>query len=279
MKVWLREPLLHFLVAGGLLFATYGWLNRDSGDEPLVVRISAAEVDWIKETWARQWLRPPSEEELRDLVTGYLKEILLAHEATEIGLGENDTIIRRRLAQKMEFLVQDTARLGEPGDELLRRFHAARQARYQAPARVSFSQFLYREKADAEKDLVKLAEGSPDELAEPSMLERDFVDADEQAVTSQFGDAFSGEVFGIEPGQWRGPVASSFGFHLVRISARQAAQPLPYEAARAQVLEDWHREQQASATRHFFAELLKKYEVVVDESVRPLIGPFTGDAG
>lgn len=272
------EPLLHFLIAGGLLFAAYGWLNRESADEPRTVRISVAEVNWLKETWTRQWQRPPTVEELRGLVTDYLKETLLAREAAEMGLDENDTIIRRRLAQKMDFLVQDTARFAEPGDTELRRFYSANQARYQAPARVSFSQLFFRNQADAQQGLAQLAERSPNELGDPSMLERDHAEADAQAVTSQFGDAFSHEVFGLETGQWQGPVASSYGFHLVRISARQDTQQLPYEAARAQVLTDWQREEQTKAGKRFFAELLKKYDVVVDSSVKPLVGPLAGTA-
>lgn len=278
MKRWIREPLLHFLVAGALLFAAYGWLNHESSDAPRTVRISVAEVNWLKETWARQWQRPPTAEELRGLVTDYLKETLLAREAAEMGLDENDTIIRRRLAQKMEFLVQDTARLAEPGDAELRRFYEANRAHYQAPARVSFTQLFFRNESDAKQGLAELATRSPDDLGDPSMLERDHAEADAQAVTSQFGDAFSREVFGLASGPWHGPVASAYGFHLVRVSARQDAQPLPYEAARAQVLEDWQREEQSQASQRFYAELLKKYDVVVDDSVKPLVGPLAGTA-
>ena len=137
-------------------------MNRESADAPRTVRISVAEVNWLKETWARQWQRPPTEEELRGLVTDYLKETLLAREAAEMGLDENDTVIRRRLAQKMEFLVQDTARLAEPGDgSTALDSTAANQARYQAPARVSFSQLFFRNQADAQKGLAQLADTQP----------------------------------------------------------------------------------------------------------------------
>jgi len=278
MKRWVSEPLLHFLVAGALLFAAYAWLNRESADPQRTVRVSVAEVNWLKETWARQWQRPPTEEELRGLVTDYLKETLLAREATEMGLDENDTVIRRRLAQKMEFLVQDTARLGEPGEAALRRFYDANRAHYRAPARVSFTQIFFRTESDAKQGLARLAGSSPDEIGDPSMLERDHAEADVQAVTSQFGDAFSREVFRLAAGPWQGPVASAYGFHLVRVSARQAAQPLSYEAVRAQVLEDWQREEQAKAGQRFLAGLLKKYDVVVDDSVKQLVGPLAQTA-
>jgi hypothetical protein len=99
----LREPLLHFLLIGGLLFATYSWLRRGACDDtaPAGVRITASEVAWLKETWSRQWQREPTREELRGLATEFLKEELLAREARAMRLDENDTIVRRRLAQKV----------------------------------------------------------------------------------------------------------------------------------------------------------------------------------
>ena len=271
MKRWLAEPLLHFLLAGLFLFGIHSWLNEgDVG--PRTVRVTTAEVNWLKETWARQWQRPPTEAELRGLVTSYLKETLLAREAEEMGLAENDTIIRRRLAQKMEFLVQDTARIAEPGDAVLRKFYLANPSRYQAPARVSFTQIYFQSEAAATKGLGQLPARGPAQLGDPSLLERDHADADMQAISSQFGDDFGRAILSLQVGSWHGPVSSPYGYHLVRVSARQDSQLRPFEEVRDQVIEDWHREQQARAGEQLYATLLKKYDVVVDESVKPLVG-------
>src|ERR1700730_1348782 len=135
----LREPLLHFLLIGGLLFATYSWWRRGAGDDPAParVRITASEVAWLKETWSRQWQREPTREELRGLVTEFLKEELLAREARAMRLDENDTIVRRRLAQKVAFLVEDTAGLAEPTEQDLRRFYAGHPGPFPTSARGS----------------------------------------------------------------------------------------------------------------------------------------------
>ena len=117
MKRWLQEPLLHFLVGGAILFGIHAWVNPGSADSDTAsrqIRIGAGEVRWLAETWERQWRRPPTQEELNGLVSNLLREELLAHEAKELRLDENDTIVRRRLAQKLEFMIQDTARLAEP---------------------------------------------------------------------------------------------------------------------------------------------------------------------
>ena len=145
MKRLLKEPLLHFLLFGALLFGAYAWMNRGAGDVRPVrqVRVGENDVKWLKETWARQWQREPTREELRGLVMDFLKEELLAREAREMGLDENDTIVRRRLAQKVEFLVQDTARLAEPTEDDLRRFYAAHPERFSEEARVSFTHVYF----------------------------------------------------------------------------------------------------------------------------------------
>ena len=116
MKKLLQEPLLHFLLIGAVLFGAHAWWNRGSRSDAggRQVRISESDVMWLKETWAKQWQREPNREELRGLVTEFLKEELLAREAREMGLDQNDVYIRRRLAQKVEFMVQDTSRLAVP---------------------------------------------------------------------------------------------------------------------------------------------------------------------
>jgi parvulin-like peptidyl-prolyl isomerase len=276
MNRWLTEPLLHFLLAGGLLFAAYTWLNRDGFDEPRVVHITATEVSWLKETWTRQRQRPPSEQELRGLVTDYLKETLLVREAQALGLDENDTVVRRRLAQKMEFLVQDTARLAEPDEAALRRFYEARRIQYQSPGRISFTQLFFKSEKDARRALAELKTRNADDLGDPSMLERDYAEADEQTVVSVFGPEFAGKVFVLAPGQWHGPLASGYGVHLVWVDAQQAGQDRPFEMVRAQVLNEWQRVQQAKASEQFFDQLLKKYDVVVEDNLKPLVGPLSG---
>jgi hypothetical protein len=277
--------LLHFLVVGALLFAAYAWLNSGAGDESRIVRISAAEVNWLKETWARQWQRPPTEPELRGLVTDYLKESLLAREAKEMGLDENDTIVRRRLAQKMEFMVQDTLQLAEPDEAELRRFYNAQRERFQASARVSFSHVYFnrdrrgaRADADARAALQQLSRpgtaASASDLGDRFLGQYDFNAADEQEVASILGPAFARQVFAFDADTWQGPIESGFGLHLVRVTNKQAAQPRELAAVKGEVLTLWRQQRGQEGREQYFAALLKKYDVVVDESVKALVGPL-----
>ena len=273
MRHWLKEPLVHFLIVGGLIFAGYTWLDLAPAHEPRMVRVTSAEVSWLKETWTRQWQRPPDDQELRGLVTDYLKEKLLAHEARELGLDENDTVVRRRLAQKMEFLVQDTAGLAEPVEDELRQVYASHRDNYTTPVHISFHQIYFKSESDASQGLKELQTSGTGDVGDPILLEREYIRTDEQTVTSLFGPKFAERVFTLEPGPWQGPIESGYGFHLVRIGERVPPELRPFEEVRSQVVSEWHRSQQAKIQAQFFSELLKKYDIIVDESVKPLMGP------
>jgi hypothetical protein len=275
LKTWLKEPLLHFIVAGGLLFAAYGWLNPGaSGGDAKTVRIISAEMNWLKETWTRQWQRPPDAEELRGILTGYLKEELLAREARELGLDFNDTVVCRRLAQKMEFFLQDTVALAEPGEDALRRLHEANPGQYRSADRVSFSQRYFKSAAAAQEALAQLAHAPEAVVGDITLLEPDYADVDAQAVTSIFGGGFADKVFALQADAWHGPIASGYGFHLARVNARQEGEIPPFEAVRGKARDEWQRIEQAKAAEQFYASLLEKYQVILDDSVKPLIGPL-----
>ena len=165
LKRLIREPLFHFLVLSALIFCAYAWLNPGASAQQVAgtVRITGRDVAWLADTWVRQQQRPPTREELRGLVTEYLKEQLLAREARSMGLDQDDLIVRRRLAQKLEFLVEDTPQQAEPTEQDLLRIYKASPDQFQSPARVSFTQIYFsRERrhdaaADAKAALAELS--------------------------------------------------------------------------------------------------------------------------
>jgi len=286
LRRWFREPLLHFVAGGALLFAAYAWLNpplpgADSAARQ--VRVGAGEVQWLVSTWQRQWGREPTPEELRQLVSNLVKEELLAREAREMRLDENDTIVRRRLAQKLEFLLQDTARLAEPTEDELRRFYEASPQAFLVEPRVSFSQvyFSRERRKDAARDaaaaLPKLVSASPADAArigDRLLIEADFRSADRQTVAAAFGPQFARAVFELQPGAWQGPIESGYGVHLVRVSAIEPAQPRNFADVRPLVLERWREQRQRDAEARFFERLMTKYEVLIDDSVTARVGPL-----
>lgn len=274
LRSWIREPLLHFALVGAMLFGVYDALDRDADEPRSVVRITGTDLEWLRSSWTRQHQRPPDDRELRHLVSDYVREELLAREARALGLDEDDTVVRRRLAQKMEFLLEDAVRLAGPTEAELRRRYDRDRSRYRSAARISFTQIFFSSETDAERGLGALAAGSIDELGEPTLLAREYPGVDEPTVTNLFGRAFAEAVLGLDGGTWRGPFRSAYGFHLVRVTDRDVEAPLSFEAARERVREDWIRDQKSDADELLLRSLLAKYELVVEEAVEPWFGPL-----
>lgn len=275
----LKEPLLHFLALGGLLFAAQATLRpgQETAPSTAVVRITTADADWLREMWTRQWRRPPTDEEFSRLVADHLREEVLAHEAKALALDIGDTIIRRRLAQKMAFLLDDTIRVAEPPEVELRVLYETRLEFVIAPARVSFSQiFFRREDGDdrARATLVALSDGStePEEQGDSLLLGDTFADQDEQALTNLFGASFARSVLDLPVGHWSGPIKSSYGLHLIKVTAVSPPEARPFAEVRERLAEEWRRERQEAAQAQLLRGLIQKYRVAVDPAVRPFLG-------
>jgi hypothetical protein len=302
---FLKEPLLHFLVIGAALFGVYAWHNRN-GDGAGVqqVRLADSDVRWLGETFAQERQRQPSEAELRGLVRDFIKETLFARQAQELGLDKDDIVVRRRLAQKMSFLLQDNAAAAAPSDDDLRRVYEAQRSQARAGQspdsqadggtrtlftrpRISFTQIFFSrdQRADAAADsraaLRELSQpdaGAPDaERGDRGAIKSEFRNADERAVANQFGASFAARIFELEPGPWQGPIESIKGLHLVHVIALVPAQLRPFEEVREELVELWRAQSQRENEDRAFVGLLKKYQVVPDESVKALVAPLLAE--
>jgi hypothetical protein len=293
---FLQEPLLHFLLIGAVLFGAYAWLNRngDNAGAPSL-RLAESDVAWLKETFALERQREPNEAELRDLVRGFLKEELLARQAQELGLDRDDIVVRRRLAQKMTFLLQDNSRRAAPSGDDLRRLYEAQRSQGDGQARsgpstlftrprISFTHiFFSRERrpdaaADAGAALRELshldAAAPTPELGDRIAGKSEIRNADERTVANQFGTRFAARLFELDPGPWQGPIESSQGFHLVRVTQLLPAQLRPFDEIRGELTELWHEQTQRESEERYFVEQLKRYRLAPDDSVKTLVGPL-----
>lgn len=278
-----REPLVHFTLIGALLFVVHGWMNPTPGatDTDRQVHISDGHLQWLAATWTRQWHRAPTQAELRGMVADFVREEVFAREARDLGLDRDDTVVNRRLAQKLVFLVEDTARVDEPGTAELEHFHRTNGARFRTLARRSFEQVYFNpeQRADALRDataartrLLQRDGTDPADLGDRGLLEGRLDDVDEQAVAAQFGPDFASAVFALRAGEWSEPVASGYGVHLVRVTAERGAQARPFTKIRDDVAAAWRAERRVELAARHYARLLAKYEIVMDESVRLRVG-------
>ena len=276
MSLWNRlrhEPLAHFLVLGALLFvlnAVIGGPDRDSVDR--VVRVTDGDVNRLAAAWQLQWRRPPTAEELSRLVDDHVREEILYREAIALGLDQDDSIIRRRLAQKMQFLSEDLAEEEQPDDDELKAYFEANAERFAEPARVSFSHLYFSPDQrgaaagpDAREALKQLLEGASSAgLGDRFMLQSRYTKLDEREIAGLFGNEFAADVFQLEHGSWAGPVTSGYGLHLVLVEDRTDQTAAQWPDVRGRVLADWSDEQRRTANDRAYERLRQDYEVVVD---------------
>ena len=276
LKRWLKEPLVHFALLGALIFAANTWCEsrRAKTESTARIEVTAAIVERLRAGYERQFGRSPEAEELRGLVTAHIREEVLCREALALGLDRDDTIVRRRLAQKMEFLTDDVVGAPEPSDVALEKFFAENAARYARAGQVSFRQVYFsKEKRGASLDaaardaLAALARGASDETLGDTFLHGfEFAEREHDEVRALFGPDFAKQLVAQRPGEWRGPLTSSYGLHLVRIEERSEPSAAKFGDVRAMVRRDFNDDRRRAANRAVFERLRERYQVTVDET-------------
>jgi peptidyl-prolyl cis-trans isomerase C len=274
---FLKEPLLQFIFIGACIYAVYAWFGEpDNGVAERTVYISDAQVDSLAAAWEKRWNRLPTEQELAGLVRAYVREDILYREALAMGLDDNDHIIRRRLAQKLEFLTQDVVRLRQPTEGELQAYFALHRDEFRAPDLITFVQVFFNPDKrgdatlrDAERALEKLqAAGIPDpaelDSGDRLMLADYYADATVMDVRRALGSGFADSIMQLEPGRWHGPVLSGFGTHLIYVYEFKAAPPPELDSVRADVLDQWQQEQVEQFNAEYFATLQDRYDIVIE---------------
>ena len=272
MKTLLRSPLVHFVAIGTVIFVMYELLRGSAVNDNRRIEVGEQQIARLREMWMASWKRPPTERELDGLIDNFIREEVLYREALAMGLDRNDTVLRRRLAQKIEFLADDLATRSEPLPEELERFLEENLERYQLPARVSFSHIYFSVdrrgeacESDALDALHKMRDGaSPDEHGDPFMLQRDYPSRTEREVAELFGSAFGEALLMLSPGSWQGPVPSSYGLHLVNVRERTPSRTPELADVSERVKNDFLAERRRAANEALVESLKERYQIVVE---------------
>ncbi len=274
MKKVLREPLLHFLIIGVILFVFWGVWGDNAGSDGEQIVVGSARIEQIRDTWKKQWRREPTEKELESLVEQFIKEEVLYREALNMGLEKEDSIIRRRLAQKMQFLIQDIADRKPPEEAELKAFFNQNPEQYQSPARISFTHVYFnRERRkntilnDAREALVGLQIRNPErapEKGDPFMLNLDYVRVSKQETARLFGKTFAEDLFALRPGPWQGPIQSGYGIHLVRLVEHIPARLPEFSEVAGRVRQEFVNNQRRKANKETIQALKDRYKIVIE---------------
>jgi peptidyl-prolyl cis-trans isomerase C len=275
VRSFLRQPLVQFLVLGVLFFLLWVGFGRLGPEPENRIVISAQEIERLAMFWERQWRRPPTEAELSGLVESRIKEEVLYREALAMGLDQDDTVIRRRLAQKIEFLTEDLALAVEPTDQELAAFFAGNNDRYRTPPRFTFSHVYFSvdrrgpQAQDAAAELLtSLVGGDPvppiEELGDRFMLRTRYADDTVEEIGRLFGSRFAETVGELPVGEWQGPVESGYGVHLVLVEERTPSRLPALEEVRDRVRDDFMAQRRKEADESLYARLREGYEVIVE---------------
>ena len=272
----LREPLAHFLLIGLALFFAYRAFNPAAGQSgSYQILLTTDDVRQLQSTFAAQWQRAPSPEEMRGLIEQKIREEILYREALQLGLDKDDVIIKRRLAQKMQFLAEDVAAAHQPTTAELKAWYTKNSGQFTLPSRFSFRHLYFspdrrgqQAHDDAMKALTRIrAEREESKaaaaLADRFMFQDYYADRTPEELEKEFGAQFAAAVQKLKPGAWQGPVESGYGWHLVFVDSVVPGRIPVFEEVEADVKNAWLADQKQQAWQKAYEDMRAKYTVLL----------------
>jgi len=270
-----REPLVHFLLLGMGLFLLSGLLDKSEGEGNKQIVVSPGRIEHLVTGFSRTWQRSPTQQELKGLVEDYIKEEVWYREARILGLEQDDTVIRRRLRQKMEFLSEDFVATEEPTEEELQTYLTQHPEQFRIGSKVSFTHvYLNADRRgddvhrDAERLRLQLTENprliENPAIGDPFPLSRDFELLSESQVANLFGNEFADQVLTLQPNTWSEPVESGYGLHVVFVRERIEGRRPALEEVRDAVKREWVSTTRHEAKDRFYQRLRDQYTVTIE---------------
>jgi len=275
LRTLLREPLVHFLLLGAALFLLFQWRGAGSGANRIVV--TRGQVTSLAAGFERTWLRPPTPAELQGLIDDYVREELAVREAEAQGLAQGDIVIRRRLRQKVEFLVGDESESAPPTDQELQGWLDRHPELYAQEPAVAFRQvFVSTDRrgaaapAEADRLLGRLRAGTdPAALGDATLLPAEVPLSRLGDVDRDFGRGFAAAVSSLPIGSWSGPVRSAYGLHLVYPREVVPGSQPSLDEVRAEVARDLLAARKAAQLDSFYLQLLERHRVIIEAPAEP----------
>jgi hypothetical protein len=269
-----REPFVHFAVLGAAVFIAYHALAPASVNDAEIV-VTADRIAALGAQFSGMHNgRPPNDEELRGLIDRHVQDEMLYRDAIALGLDRDDPVVRNRILQKAEILRGDALTV-EPDDADLQRYLDAHQNEFDIPARVSFEQVYFDPSKDGNNVTAvvararrALASGAVRDVGDRTLLPSTMSRVSPGDISAQFGDGFSQSLADIHDTAWHGPITTTFGVHLVRITWRGEPTRATLDNARVVVAREWSRAHAAEMKARFYRELASRYTVRVESAAK-----------
>ena len=277
----MREPLVHFVAAGAILFGIDAWRTPapappeqpsatprvTAPQETTTISVTGDVIAMLTDTAARRFGRTPTPAEVAGEVERWIDEEVLYREALARGLERDDPVIRERIASRMRYVLEQAANVPEPSDAELRAWFDAHRERWAVPERIDFTHVFVAGRDDAaavriDQLAAALAAGAPPEtLGDPFSGGRRYRGRRVADLAQIFGDEM---VFGLASQ----PIAtwqrrrSRYGMHLVRVDKVEPARDADFAAARLDVRKAWRDARAGSELAAAVQRLRARWQVV-----------------
>lgn len=274
----LRDPLVHFLALGAILFTAYSVINPSENlADSNQIRITKGDIERFEQLYRKLWQRPPTQEELQGLINAHVKEEVLYREALAMGLDKDDAIVRRRLAQKVEFLISDVTLPSDVDNRDLMAFYENNASRYSRSAILSFRHIYFNPDQRGQRTLdeanttlqtlkeTKAKSEAGTELGDRFLLQTQYQQKTTDEIARDFGHEFADKLESLEPVAWHGPIRSGYGIHLVFIEERESSGTYPFSEVRERVRDDYLFNLRQTQNEAVVEKLKSRYEIIVEQ--------------
>jgi hypothetical protein len=241
IKKYLQEPLLHFLVLGGVLFLFYATINDGFTQEEQKVIISKAKIEQLTYIWQKKHMQKPTRVEIEELIDAEIFSEIMSREAIKLGIDKDDAIIRRRLVQKMMFVSSNFSSLVTPTEAQLKKYLQTHKETFMSPVHISFT------------------------LQNNVMLNKDNTMMTKWDVSRSYGKDFATKVFTLPVGVWNTNIMSAYGKVDVYVKELITASTLPYESIKPRLKAGWQQEEKERLDKAFYKTLKNNYTIKVEK--------------
>lgn len=269
----LRDPIAHFILIGLILVAVNHFWTAWQGENGRTIEVSSDEIARLEKLWANTAGRLPTGEDRQMIIDQFIQDEVLMREAKRLGLDDNDVIIHRRLAQKMDFLIAENP-IDDPTDAELKQWFDENRDQFAASERRSFRHVYFSPERHRDR-IENVARTARNQIkagadwkamGDPFIQKRSYAAIPQSEVTRLFGSEFAESIFRLEANDWSAPLGSAYGLHLVRIETIDGAADAEFEPIKLQVADAWREQKAAIAKQESVRKLVNGYTVIVEDS-------------
>jgi hypothetical protein len=278
----IKEPLVHFLVIGAIVFVFYSFIKGSYVDKDHAIQITKSEVEGMINKWMAQMKRPPAREEVDIFLEDFVQREILFREAKAMGLDKDDMVVKNRMLQKLDFLTNDLLVTGTPTDAEALKYFNDNLEKYTIPGKIDFIHIYFnldkRSFDEAKQTALDLKKNLNKSLSIPNnyfeegdlfILPYEYYDLSNDVVTSKFGQSeLSEEIFGLDEKKWSGPFLSSYGLHLVYVSSKKSSETNNFEDVKSDIEDELIKIKRREAKKRLISELKKKYVISYTDDLK-----------